>query len=78
VLRGFGTRRAADWLENVTIDTLLLVPEADDYSVAKGLASRVPDQRLTVFDALVYVFSERPGIPVWTYDHHFDVLGATR
>jgi predicted nucleic acid-binding protein len=78
VLRNLGVRHAANWLENVTSDVLLLVLEADDYVAARGQVARFSDRRLTVFDALLYVFSEWLGIPVWTYDHHVDVLGANR
>ena len=33
-----------------------------------------PDQPITLFDALLAVMSERFDLPVWTFDHHFDVM----
>jgi predicted nucleic acid-binding protein len=32
------------------------------------------DQPITLFDATVAVLAQRTGLPVWTYDHHFDVM----
>ena len=37
---------------------------------------RYRDQDLSLFDAIAAVVSERLSLPVWTYDHHFDVIRA--
>ena len=56
---------------------MLVNPEADDYLAAAALLSRYPDQRITLADAVVATLSRRLGLPVWTYDHHFDVMGSS-
>jgi predicted nucleic acid-binding protein len=52
----------------------LVNPSAQDYEAAADLISGYPDQRLSLFDAVTAVLSEQLGLPVWTYDHHFDVM----
>jgi predicted nucleic acid-binding protein len=36
------------------------------------------DQDISLFDAITHVVSERLHVPVWSYDHHFDVLRTRR
>lgn len=37
---------------------------------------RYPDQSITLFDAILAVLSDRLALPIWTFDHHFDVMGS--
>ncbi len=52
----------------------MLAPTAEDYRTARTVVARYPDQHLTLFDALVAAVGIRTALPVWTYDHHFDIL----
>lgn len=51
---------------------------ADDYLQATELIARYSDQPLTLFDGILAVLSDQIGIPVWSYDHHFDILRVER
>ncbi len=74
VLHKLGTHRAQTWLEEMRGQASLVNPSPRDYEAAADLISEYPDQRLSLFDAVTAVLSERLGLPVWTYDHHFDVM----
>jgi predicted nucleic acid-binding protein len=52
----------------------VLVPSSDDFARACGVPPSFPDQRLSLFDSLLAVMSDRLGAPVWTFDSHFDVM----
>ena len=32
------------------------------------------DQDLSLFDAVTAALSDRLGLPVWTFDHHFELM----
>jgi predicted nucleic acid-binding protein len=74
IMQRLGITFAHRWLNELSMGTVLLIPTAEDYRLARSLVMRYPDQDLTLFDALVAIISQRTGFPVWTYDHHFDVL----
>ena len=46
----------------------------DDYHAAMSRIQRYRDQAFTLFDVVLAILSERLALPVWTYDHHFDVM----
>jgi predicted nucleic acid-binding protein len=46
----------------------------EDFREAAGLIREYRDQALGMFDAVTAVVSRRLSMPVWTYDHHFDVV----
>ena len=50
----------------------------DVYVVGVGMIKfgRYPDQDISLADAVNAEISERLGVTVWTYDHHFDVMGT--
>ena len=50
------------------------LPQESDYRVALQTTERYDDQSITLVDAIVAVMSKRLRLPVWTYDHHFDVM----
>jgi predicted nucleic acid-binding protein len=52
----------------------LLNPTRDDYVAAAALAARYQNHAITLFDGLLAVLSDRLTAPVWTFDHHFDLL----
>ncbi len=74
VLYKLGTHRARAWLGEIRDQASLVNPSPQDYEAAAHLISGYPDQRLSVFDAVTAVLSGRMELPVWTYDHHFDVM----
>ncbi|CAA9388218.1 MAG: hypothetical protein AVDCRST_MAG22-416 [uncultured Rubrobacteraceae bacterium] len=76
ILRRLGIDRARGWLEEIRDRASLVNPSAQDYEAASGLISGYPDQRLSMFDAVTAVLGERLGMPVWSYDRHFDVVGV--
>ena len=49
---------------------------AEDYRAAAAQVSTYRDQSITLFDATLAVLAKRLSLPVSTYDHHFDVMGA--
>jgi predicted nucleic acid-binding protein len=77
-LRKLGSVAALRWLGEINTYAGYIVPEGEDYSIALTRIHRYSDQDITVFDTLLCAVSARLSLPVWTYDHHFDVLGATR
>ena len=74
VLYRLGVEKARRWLDEVSGQASLVNPSQQDYEAAADLISGYTDQRLSLFDAVTAVLSERLGLPVWTYDHHFDVM----
>ncbi|MGH3148800.1 MAG: type II toxin-antitoxin system VapC family toxin [Rubrobacter sp.] len=74
VLYRLGTRRARAWLGEVRGQASLVNPSPGDYEAAADLISGYPDQGLSLFDAVTAALSEKLGLPVWTYDHRFDVM----
>ncbi len=46
----------------------------EDYRRALERLLGYRDQDFSLFDAVTAVMGERLGLPVWTYDHHFDVM----
>ena len=73
VLFRLGKNAARTWLELVS-DTALINPEPEDYRQDISKLRMLHDQKITLYDALLAVLAARMGLPVWTYDHHFDVM----
>jgi predicted nucleic acid-binding protein len=73
VLLRLGTVAAQTWLALMS-DAALINPEPEDYRQAIAKLRGFPDQRITLFDSLVGVLAARLELPVWTHDHHFDVM----
>jgi predicted nucleic acid-binding protein len=78
MMRQIGISRAQRWLNEVRRRTGIIPLDEQHYAEAFTLVLKYPDQDITLFDALLHVVSTRTGIPVWTYDHHFDILGTAR
>lgn len=76
VLRRLGMRVARIWLQDVTSGATLIEPTPHDYGSAFVLVQKYADQLLTLFDAVLTSVSQRLAWPVWTYNHHFDVVRA--
>jgi len=65
---------ASRWLEDVRAGATSLNPSPQDYLEATVLVGRFPDQVISLFDATLATLATRLGLPVWTYDHHFDAM----
>lgn len=76
VLHKLGPERARSWLGEVRGYASLLNPTPESYRVAAERVLGYRDQRLSLFDALAAIVSEQRSLAVWTYDHHFDVMGV--
>lgn len=77
VLYRLGITTAQGWLAEIDPGTGQLTPLTDDVQAAGDLVRRYPDQDITLFDALLSVLATRLHVPVWTFDHHFDVMQTT-
>jgi hypothetical protein len=49
-------------------------PEPADYLAAMARIQRYGDQSITLFDAVLAEVSRRTAVPIWTYDHHFEIM----
>lgn len=73
VLRKIRQRIALRWLQEMA-DATLINPTPEDYRQASARLAHFTDQSITLFDATLAVLALRTGLPVWTYDHHFQVM----
>ena len=73
VLFRLGETTALRWLEEMA-GAALVNPGAEDYRFAISKVQSLKDQPITLFDALVASLASRLSLPVWTYDHHFDLM----
>jgi predicted nucleic acid-binding protein len=78
VLRRLGAAYAYSWLSEVQDGSVLIDAEPDDYVAACAVVVTLRNQPITVFDAVAAIVGERLRVPVWTYDHHFDLMGSER
>lgn len=76
VLRRLGARAARSWLDDIRQGCGLLNPVRAYYQAAAKRVAAFSDQPITLFDALVAELAEQLELPVWTYDHDFDVMGV--
>ena len=77
ILHRMGIQGAQVWLEELVAAAGLLNPIREDYLEACLRIRSYPDQDISLTDAVVAALSEQTGFPVWTFDHHFDVMGAS-
>lgn len=76
IVRRLPLPTAHRWLNEVVVGGQLINPVTEDYLAAVQLVRSYDDQQLTLFDGVLAVISEKSGMPIWTYDHHFDIVGA--
>lgn len=74
VLHRIGIAAAQRWTEGVLAGAGVINPTTDDYLAAARLLAGFHDQEISLTDALVAVLAQSLEYPVWTFDHHFDVL----
>ena len=73
VLFRLGKNAAAVWLRDME-GARLVNPGPEDYRRSVTKISALPDQPISLFDAIVAIMAARLDLPVWTYDHHFDLM----
>lgn len=74
VLYRLGIAAAHRWLDEVRRGTGRVDPQPSDTSAASERVLRYTDQRVSLFDAVLAEISDRLETPVWTFDHHFDLM----
>ncbi len=74
VLYPLGNETARIFLQQIFAGVELINSTVDDYLATTELVENFPDQRITLFDALTAIISNRLGLPIWSYDYHFDVM----
>ncbi|MBA2713017.1 MAG: PIN domain-containing protein [Rubrobacteraceae bacterium] len=74
VLYKLGAGTAQGWLGEIESNSFLMNPTPDDFREAARLIRGYQDQSLSLFDAVTAAVSRRLGLPVWAYDHHFDIV----
>ena len=75
-LRKLGLSQARIFLQDLLRTTVFIVPIEEDHKKSVRHVLRYPDQDISVADAVNAEISDRLRIPIWTYDHHFDVMGT--
>ena len=74
VLYKLGAVTAQGWLGEIEGGSFLMNPTPEDFREAASLIRGYQDHSLSMFDAVIAVVGRRLSMPVWTYDHHFDVV----
>lgn len=77
ILYRLGTIRAATWLARAYPAASLLNPSPSDCAQARLRVRRYADQSITLTDAVLAELSDQFLFPVWTFDHHFDIMGVS-
>lgn len=77
ILHQLGIPVALRWLEETRSRAGLLNPTSRDYAAASELLGRYGDQPISLFDAVSARLSNEFDLPVWTYDHQFDLMGVS-
>lgn len=76
ILHRLGFLVASNWLDQVISNLRLISPTRGDLEGAHHRLRRFSDQEITLADAVTAQIARDLDLPVWTYDHHFDILGA--
>ena len=76
ILYRLGIAVAHRWLAEVGRGTGRLDPLPTDIAAAQERVLQFTDQRITLFDAVLAEIAARLDTPVWTFDHHFDLMGV--
>lgn len=75
-LRKLGTAESHAFLRYLGRSAIFINPTVEDYERASARVLRYPDQSISLADALCAEVGTRLELPVWTFDHHFDVMGV--
>jgi predicted nucleic acid-binding protein len=74
VMRKLSIREAHRFLDEVVRGSIFENPTPEDYKKASLRVRRYEDQDITLVDAVIAEIACRRAAPVWTFDHHFDVM----
>ncbi len=74
ILQWLGFPQALGFAKAIKQSANLINPIERDYELAVDLASKFPDQDISLCDAVTAVLATQLKVPVWTYDYHFDVM----
>lgn len=74
ILYRLGLAIARRLLEEMFNSAAIANPSQIDYRTALRIIQQYEDQPITLTDAVVAAMSQRLQLPVWTYDHHFDIM----
>jgi predicted nucleic acid-binding protein len=74
VMRKLGTHSSQEFLKEIVHGSIFENPTPADYRKASSRILRYRDQYVTLVDAVIAEMSVRLEAPVWTFDHHFDVM----
>ncbi len=74
MMRKLGNREAHAFLAQSSSTSILANANAEDYQDASVRILPYRDQDISLFDAVLAAMSDRLKAPVWTFDHHFDVM----
>lgn len=67
---------ACEFMQAAQKGLALINPLAEDYLAAQEILKRYQDQKITLFDGVLFVLSQRLNSNIWTFDRDFDVLSA--
>lgn len=76
ILRRAHPSFAAQVVDALLAGCMTINPGAEDYRGGIELAKRYSDQQLSLFDTTLAALSVRLGVPIWTFDADFDILGV--
>lgn len=74
VLQRLGIQIAQRWPQETVDSAFTPNASTEDVRNAATIVQRYSDQPITLADAIVAAMSQRLRLPVWTYDHHFDIM----
>jgi uncharacterized protein len=75
-LRKLGVVESHSFLKYLGRTAIFTNPTVEDYERASARVLRYPDQDVSLADAICAEVGERFDVPIWTFDHHFDVMEA--
>lgn len=76
ILRREAPSFAARYLDALIAGSKVVNPLAEHYRAGLEVAKRFRDQKLSLYDTTLSVLSRTFGLPIWTFDADFDILGA--
>jgi predicted nucleic acid-binding protein len=77
IVQRLGPAIANRWLSEIELGATVVQPTLDDLTAAAELVRRIIEPPPTMFDAVLAVVSRRLDLPVWTFDHRFEAIGAS-
>ena len=78
VLRRAEPTFAFTWFDSLRESADFVFPSEDEYLAGAQLIQRYRDQPITLADGILATMSRQLNLPVWTFDHHFDVMRIER